>query len=71
MLRAVAREGSLSAAARSLGYTQPAISLHIAKLEDEIGNSLLTRLGRGVQLTDAGVALVEHTDAVVSRLSAA
>ena len=71
MLRAVAREGSLSAAARSLGYTQPAISHHVAKLEDEVGTALLTRLGRGVQLTDAGVALVEHTDAVVSRLSAA
>jgi len=71
MLRAVAREGSLSAAARTLGYTQPAISHHIAKLEDEVGTALLTRLGRGVQLTDAGAALVEHTDAVVSRLSAA
>jgi molybdate transport repressor ModE-like protein len=71
MLRAVAREGSLSAAARTLGYTQPAISHHIAKLEAETGTALLTRLGRGVQLTDAGVALVEHTDAVVSRLAAA
>src|SRR5690242_15853527 len=71
MLRAVAREGSLSAAARALGYTQPAVSHHIARLEAEIGTALLTRLGRGVQLTDAGVALVEHTDAVVSRLSAA
>jgi molybdate transport repressor ModE-like protein len=71
MLRVVAREGSLSGAARTLGYTQPAISHHIAKLEDEIGTALLTRLGRGVQLTDAGHALVAHTDAVVTRLSAA
>ena len=71
MLRAVAREGSLSAAARKLGYTQPAVSHHIARLEEEIGTSLLTRLGRGVRLTDAGVALVEHTDAVLSRLAAA
>ena len=61
VLRAVARDGSLSAAARTLGYTQPAISHHIAKLEAEIGTALLTRLGRGVQLTDAGVALVEHS----------
>ena len=70
-LRAVAREGSLSAAARALGYTQPAISHQIARLEDEVGTALLTRLGRGVQLTDAGVALVEHADAVLSRLTAA
>src|SRR5919202_6390909 len=71
MLRAVAREGSLSAAARSLGYTQPAVSHHIARLEEEVGTALLTRLGRGVRLTDAGAALVEHTDAVLTRLGAA
>src|SRR6187200_301455 len=71
MLRTVAREGSLSAAARTLGYTQPAISHHMARLEDEVGTVLLTRLGHGVQLTDAGVALVEHADGVLSRLSAA
>ena len=71
MLRAVSREGSLSAAARTLGYTQPAVSHHIARLEDEIGTALLTRSGRGVRLTDAGAALVEHTDAVLSRLDAA
>jgi len=71
MLRAVSREGSLSAAARALGYTQPAVSHHIARLEAEIGTALLTRSGRGVRLTDAGAALVEHTDAVISRLDAA
>ena len=71
MLRAVSREGSLSAAARALGYTQPAVSHHIARLEDEIGTALLTRFGRGVRLTDAGVALVEHADAVLSRLESA
>ena len=71
MLRAVAREGSLSAAARTLGYTQPAVSHHIARLEEEVGTALLTRLGRGARLTDAGTALVEHTDAVLTRLGAA
>src|SRR3712207_2203752 len=70
-LRAVAREGSLSAAARATGYTQPAVSHTIARLEDEVGTALLTRLGRGVQLTDAGRALVEHADAVLARLDAA
>lgn len=71
MLRAVAREGSLSAAARALGYTQPAVSHHIARLEEEVGTALLTRIGRGVRLTDAGSALVDHADVVFSRLDAA
>lgn len=71
MLRAVAREGSVSAAARTLGYTQPAVSHHIARLEEEVGTALITRLGRGVRLTDAGLALVDHADAVLTRLTAA
>jgi len=71
MLTAVAREGSVSGAARTLGYTQPAVSHHIARLEDEVGTALITRLGRGVRLTDAGRALVEHADAVLTRLGAA
>jgi len=71
MLRAVAREGSVSGAARSLGYAQPAVSHHIARLEEEVGTALMTRLGRGVRLTDAGLALVEHADAVLTRLTAA
>jgi molybdate transport repressor ModE-like protein len=71
MLRAVAREGSVSGAARALGYTQPAISHHMARLEEEVGTALITRLGRGVRLTDAGHALVEHADAVLTRLTAA
>jgi molybdate transport repressor ModE-like protein len=71
MLRAVAREGSVSAAARALGYSQPAVSHHISRLEAEVGTALITRLGRGVRLTDAGLTLVEHTDAVLMRLTAA
>lgn len=71
VLREVARHGSLSAAARSLDYSQPAVSHHIARLEEEIGTALVTRLGRGVRLTDAGQALVEHADAIFVRLDAA
>jgi molybdate transport repressor ModE-like protein len=71
MLQAVSRAGSVSAAARELGYTQPAVSHHIARLEEEVGTALITRLGRGVRLTDAGRMLVEHADAVLLRLSAA
>jgi DNA-binding transcriptional LysR family regulator len=71
VLRAVAREGSLSAAARLLDYTQPAVSHHVGRLEAEVGTALLVRSGRGVRLTEAGQALVEHTDAVLTRLASA
>jgi len=71
VLRAVAREGSFSAAARTLDYTQPAISHHVARLEAEVGTPLLVRTARGVRLTDAGQALVEHADAVLARLASA
>ena len=71
VLRAVARAGSLSGAARTLDYTQPAVSHHIARLEAEVGTALLVRNGRGVRLTDAGRALVEHADVVLARLAIA
>jgi molybdate transport repressor ModE-like protein len=71
VIQAVAREGSLSAAARSLGYTQPAISHHVAQLEAQLGTALVTRLGRGVRLTDAGRAVAEHADDVLGRMAAA
>jgi molybdate transport repressor ModE-like protein len=71
VLSEVARQGSLSAAARALSYTQPAVSHHIARLEEEVGTALITRLGRGVRLTDAGQALVEHAHAILSRVEAA
>jgi molybdate transport repressor ModE-like protein len=71
VLQAVAREGSFSAAARSLDYTQPAVSHHIARLEEEVGTPLLHRTPRGVRLTEAGAALVVHADAVLTRLAAA
>lgn len=71
VLRAVAREGSFSAAARALDYTQPAVSHHVARLEEEVGTPLLHRTPRGVRLTEAGAALVQHADAVLARLSVA
>ncbi|MGH2915114.1 MAG: LysR family transcriptional regulator [Solirubrobacteraceae bacterium] len=71
VLRAVAREGSLSGAARALDYTQPAVSHHIARLEEEVGTSLLRRTPRGMAVTDAGAALVAHADALLARLAAA
>jgi DNA-binding transcriptional LysR family regulator len=66
--REVVREGSFTAAARRLRLTQPAISLHVKALEDELGSRLLERDGRGVRLTDAGALLLETADGVLSAL---
>jgi DNA-binding transcriptional LysR family regulator len=68
VLREVARRGSFSAAAESLGYTQPAISRHVALLERETGATLLERRHTGVRLTEAGALLVRHADAILARL---
>ena len=65
----VARTGSFSAAASSLGYTQPAVSRQISTLEAEVGAMLVRRVPQGAVLTDAGRLLVEHADAVLARLA--
>jgi DNA-binding transcriptional LysR family regulator len=65
----VARQGSFSGAAASLGYTQPAISRQIALLEAEAGTTLVRRVPQGAILTDAGRLLVERGEAVLARLA--
>jgi DNA-binding transcriptional LysR family regulator len=67
----VARHGSFSAAAESLGYTQPAVSRQIATLEAEAGATLVRRVPQGALLTDAGRLLVEHGTAILARLEEA
>jgi DNA-binding transcriptional LysR family regulator len=69
VLREVAARGSFSAAAESLAYTQSAVSQQIAALEREAGTVLVERNARGVRLTDAGRALVEHADVILARLA--
>jgi DNA-binding transcriptional LysR family regulator len=69
VLREVARQGSLSAAAVSLGYTQPAVSRQIAVLESEAGVQLLQRLPQGIALTDAGRLLVDRAEDVLVNLA--
>ncbi|MET9952000.1 LysR family transcriptional regulator [Streptomyces sp. NPDC006339] len=66
---AVARLGSFSEAARALGYTQSAVSQHIAALEGDLGLPLLTR--RPVAPTPAGERLLEHAGSLLLRLDAA
>lgn len=69
VLREVAQQGSFSGAAESLSFTQSAVSQQIAALEREAGTRLVERGPRGVTLTDAGRALVTHTEAVLARLA--
>jgi molybdate transport repressor ModE-like protein len=68
VLYEVARQGSFSAAAESMGYTQPAISRQIALLERETGTTLLERRPDGARLTDAGQLLVRHAEVLLTRL---
>lgn len=57
---ATAEEGSLSAAARALGQTQPTLSRQVAALEDDLGVTLFERAGRAMALTTAGAELLDH-----------
>ncbi|MCW3782773.1 LysR family transcriptional regulator [Defluviimonas salinarum] len=61
---ATAEEGSLSAAARVLGLTQPTLGRQVAALEDDLGLLLFERIGRSLQLTGAGRELLAHVRAM-------
>ena len=61
---ATAEEGSLSAAARALGLTQPTVGRQIAALEEELGVLLFDRVGRSLTLTQSGLELLEHVRAM-------
>ncbi|MBY8881804.1 LysR family transcriptional regulator [Actinacidiphila acidipaludis] len=71
VLRAVARTGSFSAAARDLGCTQPAVSQQMKALEQSAGTPLLVRGAREMRLTQAGEALVRHAAGILAGLTAA
>jgi DNA-binding transcriptional LysR family regulator len=71
VFREVARAGSMAGAARVLGWTQPAVSQHVRRLEEAAGTPLVVRAGRGVALTEAGRLVLGHADAVADRLDAA
>src|ERR1700677_3144202 len=71
MLRAVAAEGSIAAAARRLQYTRSAVSQQLSALEAEAGTALAERTGNQIALTLAGRNLVEHAERIVVELRAA
>lgn len=62
--------GSLSRAARSLHVAQPALTLHMNKLEDQLGVQLLLRDVRGATPTEAGKAVYRHAKHVLRQLDA-
>lgn len=64
---AVAEEGSLSAAARRLHLSQPALSQAVGALERELGVELLVRSSTGVAATEAGMTLLSEARALLAR----
>src|SRR5438105_7735375 len=71
VLSEVLKRGSFSAAADALSYTQSAVSQAVARLESEVGATLVVRDRRGVRPTAAGATLVEHADAIFAQIEAA
>ncbi|MES2612958.1 MAG: LysR family transcriptional regulator [Pseudomonadota bacterium] len=59
-----AETGSLSAAARKLGLTQPTLSRQVAAIEQRMGVTLFERVGKAMALTPTGMDLLEHARAM-------
>ncbi|MEN3306201.1 MAG: hypothetical protein V7603_2403 [Micromonosporaceae bacterium] len=68
VFREVVVNGTFTAAATALRISQPAVSQHIAKLEQEIGAALLIRCGRSVRVTPPGQILLRRTDELLAHL---
>jgi DNA-binding transcriptional LysR family regulator len=67
---AVARQGSLSSAARTLGLTQPTLGRHIQQLEQALGAAIFTRSPRGLLATETALALIPIAEAMESAAEA-
>jgi DNA-binding transcriptional LysR family regulator len=71
VLAAVARHGSVTAAARELQYSQPSVSHHLSRLEAATGAKLVQRVGRGIRLTPEGELFAGRAAEIVGRVEAA
>ena len=63
---AVVREGSITAAAKSLHVTQPTLSRQLSSLEDELGHALFQRGRGGIELTEQGVVLRRYAESILA-----
>jgi molybdate transport repressor ModE-like protein len=70
VIDAVARHGSVTAAARELHYSQPSVTHHLSRLEAETGAQLLQRAGRGIRLTETGRMLAARAAEIIGRIDA-
>lgn len=64
---AVARQGSISRAARAIGRTQPTVTMAVRKLERELKTLLVERVGRGIRLTRAGEVLARSLGPLIAQ----
>jgi DNA-binding transcriptional LysR family regulator len=71
VLAAVARNGSVTEAAKELQYSQPSVSHHLSRLEAATGVKLVQRVGRGIRLTPEGQLLASRATEIVGRVDAA
>lgn len=58
----VATEGTVSNASKVLGISQPAVTHRMKKLEDELGESLFFHKGKGLELTEKGMKLLQYCE---------
>src|SRR3954453_17521897 len=71
VIEAVARHGSVTAAAKELHHSQPSVTPPLARLEAETGAQLLQRVGRGIRVTPAGQLLADRAAEIIGRIDAA
>src|SRR6266540_2035369 len=69
VLEAVARHGSVTEAAKELGYSQPSVSHHLGRLEAATGARVIQRVGRGIRLTPEGALLAGRATEILGRLA--
>src|SRR4030095_13206825 len=71
VIDAVARHGSVTAAAKELHYSQPSVTHHLTRLAAATGAELLQRVGRGIRLPPAGELLADRAAEIIGRIDAA
>lgn len=69
--KTIAETGSLTKAAEQLYLTQPALSMALSKLEDEIARPLFVRKGKNLQITESGIKLLEYANRVIDTIEEA